>query len=384
MPKSAVRIGPVLAAILLLGGCAGLGPSPEPGPGETMAWAEVPGWQQGDQAGAWPALLRTCRTLDHQEPWRSICPEVELFPAHPTDAEVRAFLEGRFVPRPLQDGQGSTQGLITGYYEPLLQGSRQRTGRFRFPIYAPPPDLVSIHLGQRFSALDGERVRGRYTHQGRVVPYYTRAEIEGPETPLAGNELVWVEDSVNRFFLHIQGSGRIQLRNGEVMALDYADQNGHPYVSIGRVLVERGVMDREEVTLPRLRSWLADHPDKRRDLLNTNPSYVFFQLRDATRRDPVGSLGVPLTPRRSLAVDPRHIPLGHPVWLATRLPGPDNSDREPPFRKLVLAQDTGGAIRGPIRADLFTGQGMPAEWLAGRMKQEGRLFMLAPAWEYQD
>ncbi|MFB6260561.1 MAG: MltA domain-containing protein, partial [Thiohalorhabdaceae bacterium] len=163
-----------------------------------------------------------------------------------------------------------------------------------------------------------------------------------------------------------------RLRNGEIMALDYADQNGHPYVSIGRVLVERGVMDREEVTLPRLRSWLADHPDKRRELLHTNPSYVFFQLREATRRDPVGSLGVPLTPRRSLAVDPSHIPLGHPVWLATRLPGPDNSDREPPFRKLVLAQDTGGAIRGPVRADLFTGQGMPAEWLAGRMKQDRR------------
>lgn len=381
-PTFAVRAGLALLAALLLAGCAGMGPPAGPGPGDTVAWAEVPGWQQGDQANAWPALLRTCRELDRKEPWRSLCPEAKLYPESPSDAEVRAFLEGHFVPRPVHDGQGGTRGLITGYYEPLLQGSRQPTDRYRFPIYAPPPDLVTIQLDQRFPELADESVRGRYTPEGQVVPYPTRAEIEGPEKPLAGNELVWVDDPLDRFFLHIQGSGRVKLRDGELMALDYADQNGHPYVSIGRVLVRRGVMDQEEVTLPRLRTWLGAHPDERRELLNTNPSYVFFRLRDPTRRDPVGSLGVPLTARRSLAVDPSHIPLGSPVWLATRLPGPDHSDREPPFRQLVLAQDTGGAIRGPVRADLFTGQGMPAEWLAGRMKQEGRLFVLTPAWRY--
>ncbi|MEF8792497.1 murein transglycosylase A [Thiohalorhabdus sp.] len=378
----AVRTGLALLTAVLVGSCAGMGTSPEPGPGESMPWTEVPGWEEGDQAGVWPALLRTCRKLEGQEPWRSLCPEAELYPGRPSNAEVRAFFEGRFMARPVHDQGGDTRGLITGYYEPLLQGSRQPTDRFHFPIYAPPPDLVTIQLDRRFTALAGERVRGRYTPQGRVVPYPTRAEIEGPAKPLAGNELVWVDDPVDRFFLHIQGSGRIQLRDGKVMALDYADQNGHPYVSIGRVLVERGAMEREEVSLPRLRSWLAAHPDERRELFNTNPSYVFFQLREPTRQDPVGSLGVPLTPRRSLAVDPSHIPLGYPVWVATRLPGPDPNDREPPWRQLVLAQDTGGAIRGPVRADLFTGQGMPAEWLAGRMKQEGRLFVLTPAWRY--
>jgi membrane-bound lytic murein transglycosylase A len=217
-----------------------------------------------------------------------------------------------------------------------------------------------------------------------VVPYYTRAEIEGPQRPLAGNELVWVDDAVDRFFLHVQGSGRVRLPDGEILALDYADQNGHRYVAIGKVLVERGVMPLEEVSLPSLRAWLAAHPDKRRGLFNANPSYVFFRLRDARRPEPIGTLGVPLTPRRSLAVDPDHIPLGLPVWLATRLPAGDHGGGEPPFRRLVFAQDTGGAINGAVRADLFTGQGLPAEWLAGRMKQDGRLFMLEPAWRYAD
>ena len=381
------RLGPPAAALalagLLLTGCAGLGPPPEAGPGEAVAWKAVPGWEQGDQAAAWPALLRTCQSLGRQQPWRSLCAEAELYPEQPTDAEVRAFLRDRFVPRPVHDGLGGNRGLITGYYEPLLHGSRRRTERYRYPLYAPPPDLVHIQLGERFPRLADERVRGRYTPRGRVVPYYTRAEIEGAGAPLAGNELVWVDDAVDRFFLHIQGSGRVRLPDGEVLALDYADQNGHRYVSIGRVLVRRGAMSREQVSLPTLRAWLAANPEKRRELFNTNPSYVFFRLRDPDRPHPVGSLGVPLTARRSLAVDPDHIPLGYPVWLATRLPAPDHSKREPPFRQLVFAQDTGGAIQGAVRADLFAGQGMPAEWLAGRMKQEGRLFMLAPAWEYQ-
>jgi membrane-bound lytic murein transglycosylase A len=369
-------------ALLLLAGCAGLRPAGEPGPGEPVDWTQVPGWHQGQQADAWPALLSTCRELGQREPWRALCNEAELYP-DPGHAAVREFIRCRFVPRPVRDNRGGHRGLITGYYEPLLHGSRVRTDRYRFPLYAPPPDLVDIELGERFPALAGERVRGRFTPQGRVVPYYTRAEIESDSEPLAGNELVWVDDPVDRFFLHIQGSGRVRLPDGEMLSLDYADQNGHRYVSIGRVLVERGAMTREEVSLPSLRQWLADHPDRRQALFNANPSYVFFRLRDARRLAPIGTLGVPLTPRRSLAVDPDHIPLGSPVWLATRLPAPDHRERGSAFRRLVFAQDTGGAINGAVRADLFTGQGQPAEWLAGRMKQEGRLYMLEPAWRYE-
>ncbi|HKJ71503.1 MAG TPA: murein transglycosylase A [Gammaproteobacteria bacterium] len=376
------RLLAVFLPLLVLAGCAGMHPAPEPGPGQPVAWSRLPGWEQGRQAGAWPALLRTCRELDQREPWRSLCNEAELYP-DPTDAEARAFLRCRFVPRPVGDGAGGHRGLITGYYEPLLHGSRQRTDRYRYPLYTPPPDLVHVDLGDRFPTLAGERVRGRYTPQGRVVPYYTRAEIEGPDQPLAGNELLWVDDPVDRFFLHVQGSGRVRLPDGEVLAVDYADQNGRRYHSIGRVLVNRGVMSRDEVTLPSLRAWLEAHPDRRREIFDANPSYVFFHLRDARRPEPIGTLGVPLTPRRSLAVDPDHIPLGLPVWLATRLPAPDHSDREPTFRRLVFAQDTGGAIQGAVRGDLFAGQGVPAEWLAGRMKQQGRLFVLTPAWRYK-
>lgn len=367
-----------LGVLLALAGC---GPQRAPGPGDPVAWERLPGWGRGDQAGAWPALLRTCKRVGDTEPWRSVCNEAELRP-RPTDAEARAFLRCRFVPRRVHNGRGGTRGLITGYYEPLLHGSREPTERYRFPLYAPPPDLVRIDLGERFPALAGERVRGRYTPRGEVVPYYTRAEIDSPERPLAGNELLWVDDAVDRFFLHVQGSGRVRLPDGEVLALDYADQNGHRYVSIGRILVDRGAMTREEVSLPTLRAWIEAHPGKRDDLFHANPSYVFFRLRDPARSEPIGTLGVPLTPRRSLAVDPDHVPLGLPVWLATRLPSGDHADREPPFRRLVFAQDTGGAIRGAVRGDLFTGQGLPAEWLAGRMKQEGRLFVLTPAWDY--
>jgi len=377
------RLRPVHALFLaaFLGGCASVGPPPEPGPGEQVAWQALPGWAQGHQADSWPALLTTCARLGDEPPWAALCNEAELFP-DPTDAQARQFLRGRFVPVRVHDGDGDNRGLITGYYEPLLEGSRQPTERYRYPLYAPPPDMLHIRLGKRFPRLAGERVRGRLTPERRVVPYYTRAEIEGPADPLAGNELLWVDDPVDRFFLHIQGSGRVRLADGEVVKVGYADQNGHPYVSIGKVLIERGELTREAVSLPTIRQWLANHPDQRRSLFNENPSYVFFRIRETGAENPVGSLGVPLTPRRSVAVDPEHIPLGLPVWLSTRLPAPDHRDSGRPFRRLVLAQDTGGAIRGAVRADLFAGQGESGEWLAGRMKSRGRLYLLRPAWRY--
>ena len=349
--------------------------------GERVAWEDMPAWESGEQGGAWPALLRNCRALGDEAPWRAICNEAELYPT-PTAEQVRRFIRGRFTPYRMRNGAPSHEGLITGYYEPLLHGSRERTPRYRYPLYEPPPDLVPVRLGPRFPKLSGERVRGRLTEDKRVVPYYTRAEIEGPQEPLAGHELLWVDDPVDRFLLHIQGSGRIRLPDGEVLSVGYADQNGHRYVSIGRVLAEQGEMAREEVSLPRLRDWLSEHPHRRRELFNENPSYVFFRIRRSGSPFPEGTLGVPLTPRRSLAVDPRHIPLGYPVWLDTVLPSPGRDGESPVFRRLVLAQDTGGAIRGPVRGDLFTGQGWPAEWLAGRMKQPGRLFVLMPAWRY--
>jgi membrane-bound lytic murein transglycosylase A len=213
-----------------------------------------------------------------------------------------------------------------------------------------------------------------------VVPYLSRGEIgngAGAER-LKGNELLWVDDPVGLFFLQVQGSGRVQLPDGSVVRVGYADQNGHPYQSIGAQLVARGALAREEVNLDSIRVWLAAHPDEAEDVLNSNPSFVFFALREPPAETsvdgPLGSLNVALTPQRSAAVDPSFIALGSPLWLDTTLPGAEPR----PYRRLLFAQDTGGAIKGPVRADVFFGHGPAAERLAGHMKQPGRLYVLLP------
>jgi membrane-bound lytic murein transglycosylase A len=216
-----------------------------------------------------------------------------------------------------------------------------------------------------------------------VKPFYPREAIETEPSPLAGHELLWVDDPIDRFFLHIQGSGRVQLPDGETVAVRYAEQNGRPYRSIGKLLVERGVLEREAVTLDRLRTWLRNHPQEMQSVFNDNPSYVFFRLAERSNSQPTGSLNVPLTPQRSVAADPEHIPPGAALWLDTTLPLPQGGPG-PDYRRLVFAQDTGGAIGGPVRLDLFFGHGDPAEWLAGRMKQRGRVYYLRPAWRYPD
>jgi membrane-bound lytic murein transglycosylase A len=243
-----------------------------------------------------------------------------------------------------------------------------------FPLYAPPDDLLTIDLSAVNPDLRNMRLRGRL--QGRrVVPYWSRAEIESGVAPVNGKELVWVDDAVEAFFLQIQGSGRVRLGNGEVLRLGYADQNGHPYQSIGRTLIERGELQPGEASMQAIQAWAAANPQRLPELLNQNPSYVFFrelQLPDPAV-GPIGALGVPLTPQRSIAVDPRYVPLGAPAFLATTWPASDL-----PLYRLMIAQDTGGAIRGPVRADFFWGFGAEAGALAGRMRQQGRMWVLLP------
>ena len=312
--------------------------------------------------------------------WQALCADAALFPG-PDDETARAFFETRFVAHEMAGNHGAADGLITGYYEPLLHGSLAKTERFLYPLYRRPDDLVTVDLGELYPELQGKRFRGR-VHGNRVVPYYSRAQInrasERPEpaaTPLSGLELLWVDDPVALFFLEIQGSGRVQLPDGRILPVSYSDQNGHPYVAIGRTLVESGALKLEEATMPAIRAWLAAHPDQAQTVLNSNPSYVFFTLREPDSSGPVGALNVPLLAERSIAVDPSFIPLGSPVWLDTALPG--STPR--PYRRLEFAQDTGGAIRGPARADLFLGFGQNAEQLAGAMRQRGKLYVLLPS-----
>jgi len=347
---------------------------PPAGIGAPVDWSALAGWEQDDLTGAWTALRRSCQVLRTQAAeWQNVCLDAELI-GEPDPVVARAFFQTRFVPHAVRDNEGNPQGLITGYYEPLLFGSITRSARFRYPLYRRPDDLLVVDLGALYPELRGKRVRGRLVGN-RVVPYFSRAEIDNSHRPLAGREIVWVDDPVALFFLQVQGSGRVRLTSGEMLFVGYADQNGHPYVSIGRELINRGAMTFEDTSMQSIRTWLKANPDQAGELLARNPSYVFFTERGAELDGPLGSLGVPLVAQRAVAVDPAFIPLGLPVWLETTMPG--NGVAEP-YRRLVFAQDTGGAIKGPVRADLFWGAGPQAEQYAGEMKQPGRLFVLLP------
>jgi membrane-bound lytic murein transglycosylase A len=344
---------------------------------QAAVWSDLPGWREDDLIAAWPAFLQSCRALASRAQWplwRTACEEAKGLNA--VDAgTLRSFFETRFEPYLLTNPDGTTRGLITGYYEPLLRGARVRGGAFDFPVLGVPNDLLSIDLSDVLPDLKFMRLRGRL--QGnKVIPYYSRAEINSRDKEYAERALFWVNDAVELFFLQIQGSGRVQLPDGETVRVGYADQNGHPYQSIGRLLVERGELKLEQASMQGIQSWARSNPAKLNELLNANPSYVFFRELAKPASDsegPPGALGVPLSTERSIAVDPRHVPLGAPVLLSTTQP---NSAL--PFRRLMMAQDTGGAIRGVVRADLFWGFGAEAGKQAGRMKQQGQMWVLLP------
>ncbi len=332
----------------------------------------LPRWREGMTPAAWRAFLQSCGALGSQAPWQESCTEAARLPNPPAPAAMRAFFERHFTPWLVVNGDGSNTGLVTGYYEPLLHGSRTPSPRYRYPVYAPPSDLLTVDLGELVPELKGRPVRGRLDGH-RVVPYYTRAQIDETPAPPTGEALAWVDNPVELFFLQIQGSGRIALPDGSQLRVGYADQNGHPFRSIGRLLVQRGDLTLAQASLQGIKAWAASHPDQVRALLDANPSYVFFRLLPDDLPGPIGALGVPITGEASLAVDPRVIPLGAPVFIDTTRP---NSRR--PLRRLMLAQDTGGAIHGGVRADFFWGYGDAAEQQAGAMKQAGRLWLLYP------
>jgi membrane-bound lytic murein transglycosylase A len=344
-------------------------------PLQAARWADLPGWADDDLTAAWPAFLQSCRGLAGKPKWplwRAACAEARTVAAH-DGAAMRRFFESRFAPYLLTNPDGTTSGLITGYYEPLLRGSRRRTATFSQPVLGVPPDLLSIELADLLPDLKGMRLRGRL--QGnKVIPYYSRADITAHEADHPDRVLLWVDDAVELFFLQIQGSGRVKLPDGAMVRLGYADQNGHPYQSIGRVLIERGELKLEQASMQGIQAWARANPQKLTDLLNANPSYVFFREVQAKGDEgPQGALGVPLSAERSIAVDPRLVPLGAPVFLSTTQP-----NASVPLRRLMLAQDTGGAIRGVVRADFFWGFGEQAGNQAGKMKQQGEMWVLLP------
>jgi membrane-bound lytic murein transglycosylase A len=386
----AVSVGVLL--LLVISGCA---PKPAPRPADKLvatpvSFAELPGWSDDRVAEAIPAFLRSCAALSRRPAdavlspalpeagragdWQPLCAEAARL-ARGDETAARAFVTQRFRPYRAANN-AEPKGLFTGYYEIELEGARARSARYAVPIYGMPKDLVTADLSEFDSSLSGKQIIGRVV-ANKFRPYPDRAAIEvsglGDNAPV----LAWVDDAVGAFFLHIQGSGVIRLANGEIMRVGYAAKNGQPYRAVGRVLIDRGALAKEDVSMQSIRAWLEANPTDANAVMAANPSYVFFRAlpkRDPPRDGPDGAQGVTLTAGRSLAVDRRFVPLGIPVWVASQ-----NPDR-PEFqtRRLVVAQDTGGAITGPVRGDVFWGTGHEAGERAGLMREFGSYYFLLP------
>nr|WP_292444378.1 MltA domain-containing protein [Methylibium sp.] len=326
-------------------------------------WNELPGWPQDNVLAAWPALLKSC---ERPAPgWQDACAEARSV-AEPDEAKVRAWLTAHLQPWRVESPEGQAEGMITGYYEPLIEASRSARPGFTVPLYGPPADLATRK------------------------PWFTREQVErdpAARSGLRGREIAFVADPLDALVLHIQGSGRLAVTEPDgqrrLVRAAFAGHNDQPYKSVGRWLVDRGAFTLEQASWPAIKSWARAHPRRVEEMLNANPRYVFFReepLIDPSA-GPRGAQGVALTPGRSIAVDKRSVPYGSPVWIDTTEPQPWSAANPPPPRplqRLVVAQDTGGAITGPVRADYFWGWGDGAEARAGRMKQPLRMWVLWP------
>jgi membrane-bound lytic murein transglycosylase A len=382
------RLVSKLALLVLAAGVAALAACETVPPAPRLvlipaSYSDLPDWTSDRHGDALVALRRSCARIlglpDARElgpgamagtaqAWRAPCEEA--LQIDPSDhANVRAFLERAFAPFGAADNDAA-EGLFTGYYEPELRGARAPGGRYTVPLHGRPADLVTVDLGLFRPEWRGQRITGQL-NSGALRPYPTRAEIEAGALKGAP-EIVWVDDPVDAFFLQVQGSGRVLFDDGAMLRVGYAAQNGHPYVAIGRELIARGVLTRETVSMQSIRAWLMANPGEAAAVMNLNPSYVFFRTLDGD--GPLGSEGVPLTPGRSLAVDRAFLAMGVPVWLDAE----DPLDPARRVRRLMVAQDTGGAIKGPVRGDVFWGHGADAAERAGRMRSRGRYWVLLP------
>lgn len=348
----------LLGLLLLVSACAG-GSPPDHFEARPVKFTELSGWEYEDHVAALEAFKNSCPILAtksraatsesgidiNSNLWGSLCNDANQ---QINSVQARDFFERRFVPYRIANN-GKEQGLFTGYYEPVLYGSLRKTGDFKYPLYYAPPELKN------------------------QKPYYSRAEIERGAIAKRGLEIVWVDDPVMLFFMQIQGSGRVRLHGGQELRLGYSDQNGQAYVSLGKIMGDEGYLPKDGINFFTIRQWLYEHPSQAITLMQRNPSYVFFKIID--KPVVVGAIGAPLTPKRSIAIDNKYIPYGLPVYMETELPGNYGPSS---FRRLMVAQDTGGAIRSPVRADIFFGAGDEAEYLAGYMKNQGIYSLLVP------
>ena len=386
------KIAALLLSSFLLVSCAGHMPeiakkptNAEEATAATLTavpFGALPGWGDDQQQEAIVALQKSCALFSKRAPetpvnpteiagvirdWQTPCQAVLNFTGDAPAARI--MLENHFAAYRIDTEYGS-QGLFTGYYETMLSGSRVKTARYNVPLYKRPADLVMVDLGEFRPALKGERIAGKVV-SGNLKPYANRADIDNGA--LKDNPVIaWVDDADAAFFLHIQGSGRVLLENGNVLRVGYDGQNGHIYTAIGKELISRGELTPETTNLESIRAWLKAHPAEAPALRQKNESYVFFKILEG--EGPLGAQGVAITATRSMAVDPRFVAYGTPVWLD--IPHPTTPSMQ--IRRLMVAQDTGGAIRGPVRGDFFWGAGVDAERNAGMMKSRGRMWVLLP------
>jgi len=339
-------------------------------------WEDVDGLDQDNLSLSWPAWMQSCSALGNKPMWQKVCSAATQLNSQnankPNTETLQAYFKQYFSVYKTTNIDGSDSGLITGYYEPLLKGSRVKSAKYLYPLYQTPNDLITVELDSIYPELKYKRVRGRLVGN-KLVPYYNRAEIELDASPIKGREFIYIDDIIDVFFLQIQGSGLVQLESGEQIHVGYADQNGQTYNSVGRLLIERGDLTASNASMQGIKNWARNNPGKLRELLNNNPSYVFFRELPAGLPGPLGALGVPILPEKSVAVDAKFVPLGAPVFLSTTEP---NSAK--PLKRMMMAQDTGGAIKGGVRADFFWGAGFDAGVKAGAMKQAGKIWVLLP------
>lgn len=333
---------------------------------QKTSFSALPDWGKDDMATLIPALQKNCQVMQQQTQWRDFCNRFTAV-ENSSPKKIRRFIEQNMTPYAVFEN-GTNEGLFTGYYEATLTGSLSKDDKNMHPIYGFPEDLVVVDT-KTICDNDNKLVTGRIEN-GRFIPsYYTRDEID--EEKLKAPVLLWVSDPVDAFILHIQGSGRVETHDG-IFHIGYAGNNGHPFVGIGSIMAKEGVLEPGKASMPEIKKWLQNNPQKAQELMKKNPRYIFFKMQQKNADGPLGALGVPLTARRSIAVDTDFIPLGSLLYLDTTLPDGQA------FRKLVVAQDKGGAIKGAIRGDLFWGYGDEAFQNAGRMKSKGKYYLLYP------
>jgi len=343
----------------------------------------LPGWNKDKVLNAFPALQSSCssilknlnrrynsqKKLKKRSGWKKVCDQI-MASSFEEDS-FREFLKSKFKAYQIRY-RGNDEGLFTGYYEPTLDGSLKRSRGYNTPIYPKPNDLIHVNIGEWKDSPNSSRIIGRVVGQ-KLKPYFSRSDISKGALDGEIIPILWLKSEIDAFFLHIQGSGRVVLPNGEIYRLGYAGKNGRKYYPIGRYLVENGAISKENISMQSIKKWLKENPGQKRDVMNMNPSYIFFRRLEG-KGGPVGAQGVVLTSGRSLAVDRNYSKLGAPVWLSANF----RDEEGKKIQRLMVAQDTGGAIKGPIRGDVFWGSGKTAERLAGIMKAKGSMYVFYP------